>query len=137
MIPKVAAQLGLAIDDDANLSAVARSERATGMSGRDVAVLLERAHLYSPNSDRAVLSQDALELAVETSPPRDRAVDRFWSLLALEFVTDERLLPWMTIDGFDPDRVHTLVEDVVRDDGSLDRVELSTLVRAYEARYGH
>jgi hypothetical protein len=33
--------------------------------------------------------------------------------------------------------VHTLVEDVVRDDGSLDRVELSTLVRAYEARYGH
>jgi hypothetical protein len=136
LVPAVAAQARLALDPSIDLSTIVRRPELRACSGRHVHGLLERASDMAWDDGRTFIDQRSLERAVASRPAGRNEQDRYWSLLALAYTSDDALLPWSGLERVTEDDVPFLVRDVVDESGALDRERVDAEVAAYARRFG-
>src|SRR5262249_7007252 len=94
LIREIAAQARLTLADELALDELIHAPALRAVSGRQIHALLELAGEFAWRAGapaiRLVDLRDALAQAATEPTKRDR----YWTLLALWYTTDDRLLPW-------------------------------------------
>jgi hypothetical protein len=136
LIPEIARQAGLTLDPGIDLSGLVSHHALRAVSGRQVHDIIERAGEEAWSSGRNAITNVDLGRALDgsTTMPGDR--DRYWTLLALQYTSDDRLFPWAGLEVVQPQDVPFLARDFVGDTGELDRDRLEQEVEQYRRRYG-